>query len=205
MSLEELLFEARTRQDPVQIHKALSLAEALSPDNLEVHRGLLMLGRLYQRNPRQPDFSLIKCYLFHSFEHPEHHREQALRDMARELFDDERLARCMQLSSDPDSFLRAYLEDLAREYMRIFVAGDTSHFPRVFGMSFKGGMQKYLAVPARDIITNMLCSPFLSPREAVLLARAFYRAYYEHAQGDVSALDELLGAAVCARLGEEIA
>ena len=43
MSLEQLLFEARTRQDPVQVHKALTLAEALSPDNLEVHRGLLML------------------------------------------------------------------------------------------------------------------------------------------------------------------
>jgi hypothetical protein len=205
MSLEQLLFEARTRQDPVQVHKALTLAEALSPDNLEVHRGLLMLGRLHQRNPRKLDFSVIKCFLLNSFEHPERHREQALRDMARELFDDARLARCLQLSGDPEGFLRTYLEDLSREYMRIFVAGDTSHFPRVFGLSFKGGMQRYLAVPARDIISNMLCSPFLSPGEALLLARAFYRAYYEHAQGDVKALDELLGAAICARLGKEIA
>ena len=200
MNMEQLLFEADTQQDPKVIHEALRLAENLEPDNLDIQRRLLLQGRLHERSPRKMDFSIIKCYLLHAFEHPEAHQMQAQQDMARELFDDERLKRCLTLADDAEAFLRGYLEDLSRDYMRIFVASDNSHIPRVFGISFKGTLQRYLAQPARDIIMNIFSSPYLSQEEARVLARAFYRAFYDYAHGEVRELDSQLGVIVRAQL-----
>lgn len=199
-SLEELLFLAQTLPDPVQQFQALGEAEKLAPDSLEVQRRLLMLGRLHERNPKKVDYSVIKCHLLHSFEHPEKFTPDKLREMARELFDHPRLQRCMALADDKAAFLRGCLEDLSREYIRIFLAAEASHSPRVFGLSFRGSLHKYLAEPAADILTNILSSPDLDESEAVTLAKAFYRAFFEYAHGEVAALDRRLGAALCLRL-----
>jgi len=193
MGLEDLLFVARTQQDPVWRHQALTRAEQLVPENLEVQRALLLHGRLHERDPKKMDFSVIKCYLLHAFEHPEDHPPEEARRMARELFEEARLLRCLKLATDPEAFLREYLQELAREYMRIFVAADNRHIPRVFGISFRGSLARYLAAPACDILRNILSSPHLNEEEARLLARAFYRAFYEFTGGDVTSLDSRLG------------
>jgi len=197
---EELLFMADTAEDPRLVHHCLRRAEELTPDNLDVLRRLLMQGRLHERDPRRADFSVIKSYLLHAFEHPETHTQQEVQKMARELFDDPLLLRCLELAGDREAFLRGYLEDLSRDYMRIFVVSDNSHIPRVFGFSFKGSLQRYLAVPSRDIIMNILSSPFLKEGEATVLAKAFYRAYFEYARGESRELDALLGAEIRAQL-----
>ena len=199
-TLDELLFLSDTAEDPRMKYHALSQAERLEPDNLETQRRLLLHGRLHERDPRRVDFSVIKCRLLHGFEHPEQHPEGEARAMARELFDDARLRRCLELAKDGDNFLQGYLEDLSRDYMRIFVASDNTHIPRVFGVSFKGSLHRYLAVPARDVISNILSSPYLKEEEARVLARAFYRAYFEHARGETRELDTLLGAEIRAQL-----
>lgn len=200
MDLNQLLFEADVQEDPVIVHQALLLAEALAPDNLEVQRRLLLHGRLHERSPKAMDMSVISCYALHAFEHPENHSRRQLREMIRGLFDSPRLLRCLSLTDQPEGFLTEYLLELSRRYMRIFVAPEASHVPRVFGISFKGSLQRYLAVPARDILVNILSSPHLNQQEARLLARAFYRAFYDHGQGDTQALDQLLGAEVCSQL-----
>lgn len=200
LSLDQLLFEADTKEDPQLIYAALSRAERLEPENLDIQRRLLLHGRLHERSNKNLDFSIIKCHLLHAFEHPEKHPEEALRRMHRELFDEERLQKCLALAGDGEAFQREYLEELSKEYILIFLAPDSSHAPRVFGLSFKGSLQKYLAAPARDIISNILSSPFLSGAEAILLAKAFYRAFYEYAHGDVRELDSRLGAEIRAQL-----
>ncbi len=182
------------------IHRCLIRAEELAPNDPDIQRRLLMLGRLHERDPKRFDLSVIKCYLLHAFEHPDKHTPEEARRMARELFDDPRLARCLALAGDREAFLRGYLEELSREYMRIFVVSDNSHVPRVFGFSFKGSLHRYLAVPARDIIMNALSSSWLNGEEAVVLAKAFYKAFYEHAHGESRELDTLLGAEVRAQL-----
>lgn len=192
-SPEELLMLVDSLADPKDKYAVLMKAETLEPDNLEVQRRLLLHGRWHERNPNKVDFSTIKSFLLNAFEHPEKHELSTQRAMARELFDDPRLQRCLELSQDKPAFLKAYLEDLSRDYMHIFVVGDNSHVPRVFGLSFKGGLQKYLALPARDIISNIFQSPYLNREEARVLAQAFYRAFYEYAHGQVSELDSRLG------------
>lgn len=203
MSMDELLFFADTTDSPQEIYAALLQAERLAPEDINVQRRLLMNGRLHERDAKKMDFSVIKCYLLHAFEHPEDHSEAQLKQMTRELFDEERLQTCLRLSKEPARFLQTYLEDLSREYMRVFVAPDNTHIPRVFGLSFKGSLSKYLAKPAKDIIHNILSSPYMNVEEARLLSRAFYRAFYDHAHGEVRELDSLLGAQLRQALQEE--
>lgn len=200
LSLDQLLFEADTKDDPQAVYAALKKAEQLDPMNLDIQRRLLLHGRLHERDSRHVDFSVIKSHLLNSFEHPEKHREEDIRKMHRALFDEEQLQKCLAMAQDSAAFHQRYLEDLSKDYIRIFLAPDSSHSPRVFGISFKGNLQKYLAVPARDIISNILSSPYLGSGEAIMLAKAFYRAFYEYAQGEVRELDSRLGAEIRAQL-----
>jgi hypothetical protein len=200
LTMEKLLFMADTETDPVLIHSALSRAEELAPDDLGIQRRLLLLGRLYLRSNKVMDFSVIKSWLLHAFEHPDKHVDAEAKRMARELFDEPRLKRCLELAPDKAAFLRDYHEELSRDYIRIFIAADNTHVPRVFGISFKGNLSRYLAIPSRDIISNILASPWLSEEESVPLAKAFYRAFYDHVHGEVRELDRLLGAEICGQL-----
>ena len=202
MTVMELIHEARMAQDPRHAYALLKRAEVLAPDSIEVQRALLMHGRLHERDRRAPDFSVIKSYLLHAFEHPEKHSEEQQRQMVRELFDDKRLQHCLALAQDPQAFLRDYLKDLAQEYMRIFIAGDNSHVPRVFGISNRSSMHRYLAVPAADLLHNVFLCPFLSEEEQLQVGKAFYEAFYRQVDGNTKELDRKLGAQLCARLAQ---
>ena len=56
--------------------------------------------------------------------------------------------------------------------MRVFIAGDSSHAPRVFGFSARLKMSTYLARPVSDLISNALQSPFLTEDQRRMTARA---------------------------------
>jgi len=200
LPLEEYLHIAETEEDPVIIHAALSHAEALAPEDLEIQKKLLLLGRLHERNPKRFDFSVIKSYILHAFEHPEAHQEAERVQMIREIFHHERLKRCLAMAPDPDAFLREYLLALAQDYIRLFVAGDNSHVPRIFGFTFRGSLAKYLAVPAGEIIANIFSSPELTDEESQALGKAFYRAFYDYTNGEVRELDKNLGPQIRALL-----
>ena len=200
MTLSDLLHEAKVTDDPVFAYACLKRAEIMAPDSLEVQRALLMHGRLHERGRVAGDYSVIKCYLLHSFEHPEKHSQQEQEQMARELFNDPYLKNCLDLSPQPEAFMKDYLAELCAEYMHIFIAGDTSHAPLVFGLATKGMLHRYLAKPANDLLRNALSSPWLSMEEQLLLARGFYQAFYRQMDGQTKELDTLLGAEICRSL-----
>lgn len=197
MDETELLYEARLSDDPVYAYTCLKKAETLDPDNLSVQRALLMLGRLHESGRDPADYSAIKSYVLHSFEHPEKYSEDRLKSAAGQLFADPRLTRCLSLTPDPQAFTEQYLDDLAEEYMRIFIAGDSSHAPRVFGFSARIRMGTYLARPVNDLISNALQSPFLSQDQRRMTARAVYKAFSRQMGAETKALDQLLGAEIC--------
>ncbi len=190
-----LLAEAKAAADPRDQHALLTRAAALSPQDLPVRRALLMLGRLYERDPRVVDFSVIPCYPLHVFEHPEKHDEAQQQRFARLLFDAPLLLDCLALAPDPLVFRKDYLQETSANYIEIFIRGDSSHAPRFFGLG-----KANLARPAADVIRNTFCSPFLDEAEQQLLAGAFYRAYHQAMGGQTQALDTLLGAQIGALL-----
>lgn len=200
MSVMELLHEAKISKNPVYAYACLERAEIMAPESLEVQLALLLLGRLHEREKYPAEYSLIKSYLLNGFEHPEKYTEDELSLQAQELFCDKRLQYCLSLADHKHAFLERYLKELSEEYMHIFVQGDSSHAPRVFGFSVKSQMHSYFAVPAADIIRNALSSPFLDEQQQRLVARSFYKAYQSQMNSDTKDLDKLLGAQICAAL-----
>lgn len=199
-TIGSLLARARDAQDPARRYALLLEAEQLAPDDLEVQRALLLHGRLHERDGRRLDFSVIQCYLFHVFEHPEQHDEAAQERSARALLEEPRLLRCLTLAPDPKAFLNDYLTELAGEYVRIFILPDRTHAPWAFGLALPNRRGRYMARPAADVIRNLFSCPWYTMAQQRLTARAFYQAYYRAMDGDVQALDELLGGDLCRKL-----
>ncbi len=195
-----LLRRAQLEHDPAHRYALLLEAERLAPNDLAVQRALLMHGRLHERDGRRLDYSVIKCWLFHVFEHPEQHDEQGQERSAHELLHGERLVQCLALADDPQAFLRAYLTELASEYMRIFILPDRSHAPWAFGLALTGRKGRHMARPAADVIHNLSSCPWYTAAEQRMTARAFYQAYHQAMDGDVQALDALLGETLCRQL-----
>lgn len=193
MDVDTLYARGRSAQDPRDAHAFLSKAAEIAPDDLRVQKELLLLGRLHERDSQHITFHVIKCYLLHAFEHPEDHDQAEQKRMARELFDHEQLKHCLSIAPDPEVFLKEYLQDLCAEYVRLFIAGDTTHTRAILGITIGAKQPVYLAAPAYDVIDNILRSSSLSEDEKTLLAGAFYRAYHAHMEGRTEPLDEKLG------------
>ncbi|MBE5770478.1 MAG: hypothetical protein E7336_03775 [Clostridiales bacterium] len=192
-SQETYLALARKEKNPVKKQVLLAQAERIAPDDLAVQKELLMLGDLYRRDGKNPDPRLIKCYLFHIFEHPESHDEQEQEHMAREIFDHPRLQRCLALSPAPQEFMKEYLHDLSDAYIEMFIRNERAHVPSLFGFVPPRRLVKFLSLPAADVIRNIFLCPFLAENEQSLLAGAFYRAFYQYVNGHTENLDEALG------------
>ena len=193
LSAEVLLARARGASDPRDAYAYLMCAEKLAPDSLAIQRELLMRGELHQRDPRHISFFVIKCYILHAFEHPEKHEEQERRRMIREIFDHPRLLRCLALAEDQAAFMQDYLQELSREYMRIFVMPDATHRPSVLGITITARLPAVMAIPGGDILRNILTSPDLTTEEQTMLGKAFYHAYSACLNGAVQPLDANLG------------
>ncbi len=187
-----LLAMAKNTQDPAIKYQLLLQAEEKDPDNLKVQHALLMHGRLHERDPRRVNFSVIKCYMLHVYEHPEQHEEEDIRQKTRALFDEERLQKCLALAPHPDSYLRGYIEELSLEYIRLFLEGDASNVPSLFGITRKHSIARYLSKPMADMVQNMLSSAYLRMQEQQLLAGMFYRACHRYLNGQTEHLDSLL-------------
>ena len=192
-SQETYLSLAQKEKDPLKKHVLLSQAERIAPDDLAVQRELLMLGDIYKRDRKNPDPRLIKCYLFHIFEHPEAHAEDEQARLAREFFDHPRLQKCLALSPVPQAFLKEYLQALSDAYIDLFIRNERSHVPSLFGFVPPKRLIRFISFPAADVIRNIFLCPFLSLDEQTLLAGAFYRAFYQYVDGQSETLDGALG------------
>ena len=193
MDVDTLYARGRSAQEPRDAHAFLMRAAEMDPSDLRVQKELLLRGRLHERDPHNITFHVIKCYLLHAFEHPEKHNQEEIQRMARELFDHPQLQRCLAIAPDQDAFMKEYLNDLCAEYVRLFIAGDTSHTRAILGITIGSKQPVFLAIPAYDIISNILSSSYLNEDEKTLLAGVFYRAYRAHMDGRTEPLDERLG------------
>ena len=141
------LRKADDLRDPVKKHELLLKAEREYPDCLEVAEALLFLGRLYERNPRELDYSVIKCFLWHMYLTPGEFPEEKKQQMREELFRHPQLVRCMQLAPDANAFLRRYLKRLGCGFVALFLKG-SNHYTRTwFGFRIDNRMSRVLAQP----------------------------------------------------------
>lgn len=181
--LRAVLDAAGKEADPVKKHRMLAEAREAFPDCLPVEEELLFLGRLHERDGKNPSYDVIKCFLLHPYLTPKEFSAAKRDAMRRELFHHEQLERCKALASDPDVFLSHYLERLSEEFVRLFLEGSTYYMRSFFGFTSRKNAPRLLAEPAAQMIGNMAADEALTPEERKALIHAFYRGFSRRMDG----------------------
>lgn len=189
---QALLARAQNASDPQKKRDLLLQARALCPDSLEVEEALLFLGRLYERNPRKMDFSVIKCYLWHMYLTPEAFSPEKRQEMRHELFHDPQLERCLALAPDAALFLRQYLERLAAEFVNLFLKGSNRYTNAIFGIRLDSRMEKVLAPHVAGMLECIQNDGGLEDDQRELLYLALYRAFLSETGGNPAWLNAQL-------------
>lgn len=195
----EYVRKAEALQDPRKKWELLKKAEEQYPDSLAIARELLFLGKLPERNPKKLDFSVIKSHLWMMYLKPQEFTQEKISQMREELFTHPQLARCMELSPNPDAFLRAYLTQLGLEFIRLFLRGDSVYMRRFFGLGMDSRAPKLLADPVGYMLSNIRQDKELTESQRQLLSQSLYEAFAKDMAGDTKWLDEALGKAGIAR------
>lgn len=191
----EALRKAEGIQDPKKRWQALQEIQARHPESLAIARELLFLGRLHERSPRDVDFSVIKSHLWMLYLKPRELPRERQERMREEFFEHPQLQRCLELSPNPDGFLREYLIRLATEFIRLFLRGDSLYMRRFLGFAMDSRAPKLLADPVCLMLQNIRQDAQLSGRRQEQLTQALYKAFSLDMAGETQWLDAALGKA----------
>lgn len=181
---KKALHAADKLNDPVKKHVLLLQAEKDYPDCLEIAEAILFHGRLHERNPRNLDFTVIKCYLWHMYLTPKDFTEAQKQAMRTELFEHPQLQRCLALAPDRDAYLRRYLRRLGCEFVSLFLKGSSRFTRSIFGFRFDNRMSRVLAQPVAMMIAEIRADQALDPNQRTLLAEAIYSAFLTETGGE---------------------
>ena len=75
---------------PIRATYARDARRRLAVIEMAAASGLPLLAR-HERDPRRVNFSVIKCYMLHVYEHPEQHEEEDIRQKTRLRVGDSRV------------------------------------------------------------------------------------------------------------------
>ena len=117
---QALLKTADEEPDAARRREMLLAARETWPDDYEIERRLLYLGRLYERGGK-PDFYRIPFWPLQALEHPRDFSAKERARMLETLFEGSELARVCALAPDEDAFWRDYLGEMARQYVELFI------------------------------------------------------------------------------------
>lgn len=156
---------------PARRHEIIRQALRENPDDFDANEALLYHGRLHEpmARGRGIDFSIVKCHLLSVFESPGAYGEEALAAKYDELLRGPQLQRTMALAPDPQAFFREYVFRLAREYVDLFIRGDSRNSRLAFGFGRSGeSLARRCAEPVRGMLAEITLSPRLTDAERLL-------------------------------------
>jgi len=189
-AIKKLLAGVDAQSDPVKKHDLLLKAQAQYPDSLSIAQEILFLGRLYQRNPKMLDFSVIKCYMLMIYLEPETLTPQKIDALRSELFHSPDLDRCLALSEDQTAFLNRYLVRLSGEFIELFLYGSGKYMHRFFGFGLDSRAPKLLASPIAHMLSAIRKDVQLEETQRGMLSHALYNAYSTRMAGDTQWLQK---------------
>ena len=178
--------------NPVKKHDALLALRAQYPDNLEIAEEILHLGRLYDRDKKGMDFSIIKCFILNVYLEPDALKKPKREEMRREIFSHPDLDACLAIAENKEEFLYRYLKRLSEDFIRLFLQGSSRYMHQIFGFSNSAKAPKYLAQPAAKMLLEMKRDDTLDDTRRTLLMRAFYAAFASRLNNETKYLDEIL-------------
>jgi hypothetical protein len=169
--------------------KILEKGLAACPGNRDIEWELLFIGEQRPRKGMVLDFSIIRCWVLDIYRKPGEFSAEKRDEMRAWLFDAPQLKACLEKFEDPERKQQEYLLRLCREYVNIFLEGDSQIMGNLFGFVLGRNKEKRLAVPAGQIIAAMKKDEKLSPEQREQLWRAFYQAYSLEMNGKTEYLD----------------
>jgi uncharacterized Zn finger protein (UPF0148 family) len=191
-AVQAVLKQVSAQTDPEKKHTLLVKAQAEYPNSLAIAEEQLLLGRLYQRNARRLDFSVIKSYLLTLYLEPETLSPQARDGMRQELFHHADLDRCLALAPDQTAFLSHYLTRMSAQFIELFLRGNNLYMHRFFGFGLEGHASKYLAAPVARMLKAMSADTELTGEQRALLMHAFYAAFTQQIGEETRWLEEAM-------------
>lgn len=110
----------REGKRPGEKIRCFATAREAFPNCLPIEEELLFLGRLHERDGKNPTFDVIKCFLLHPYLTPKEFTPQKRDAMRQELFHHEQLERCKALAPDADVFVATIWNGFSEEFVRLF-------------------------------------------------------------------------------------
>ena len=154
------------------------------PGSREIAWEMLFVGEPGPKKGRTIDFSIIKCWILEIYRKPGEFSEDKRNSMRSQLFDAPELKECLNRFEDPEQKQKEYLLRLCREYITIFLEGDSQVMGRLFGFSLERNKEKRLAEPVSQVIERMKADEKLFPEQREQLAQAMRIAYVSRANGN---------------------
>ena len=154
------------------------------PDSPEIAWEMLFVGEEGPKKGRIIDFSIIKCWILEIYRNPGDLSEEKRDSMRAQLFDAPELQECLGKFRNPDEKQQEYLLRLCREFIQIFLEGDSQVMGRLFGFSLDRNKEKRLAEPVSKMISRMEADEKLLPEQREQLAKAMRIAYLSRAAGN---------------------
>ena len=152
--------------------------------SLEIAWELLFVGQEGPKKGKALDFSIIKCWILEIYRNPGELSAEKKDSMRAQLFDAPELKACLERFADPEQKQKEYLLRLCREYISIFLEGDSQVMGRLFGFSLERNKEKRLAEPVARMIEQMKADEKLLPEQREQLAQAMRIAYLSRANGN---------------------
>ena len=173
--------------------KILEQGLAACPDSREIRWELLFIGEPQQvKRPRTMDFSIIKSWILEIYRKPGNFTPDRRDQLRAGLYDDPKLKACLALFEDPEQKQKEYILRLCREYIEIFLEGDSQVSGTWFGLRIERNKEKRMSQPAAEILGRIRGDEKLLPEQREQLRKAFYQAYAERMGGKTEYLDQAL-------------
>ena len=172
--------------------KILLRAREACPDCFEIEWELLFIGKKKKAARGRIDFSLIRSYLLEIYLTPEEFSDAERDQMRSELFANDQLERCRRLSGDPERMTEEYLHRLCREFIDLFMEGDSRIVRTLFGFRLDRNTDRVLSLHGAGVLARIRQDAALEPEQKDLLYQAFYRALSEKLEGRTQYLEEAL-------------
>ena len=171
----EFLSKAQAETDYAKKHEILLEAKKRFPNNAEVEKQLLFIGRLYEKGGK-PDFYRIPYWPLSALERPGEFTHRQRSEMLNRFFNDTELERVAELSENREAFRRGYFEEMAASYIELFIKGANSNNSFwLFRRSEKSRLIRYASC-VRNMLVNLRDCKDVSEEDRQLMEQAIQSA-----------------------------
>lgn len=175
-SINTFIERARAEEDAARRYQILTAGKAELGEAFEIERELLFLGRLHERGGK-PDFYRIPYWPLNALERPDEFSAKERKRMLDAFFDNPEYARVSALAPDPEAFRCEYFNYMAREYVRLFIAGNQAN-SQIFGFRRRiGETAKRCARCMARMLTRLNQTDEVRKADKLPLARALTYAF----------------------------